>query len=85
MKKRKLSRERIRRLQRVNYTEGTRILLLHMEDPWPVPDNTRGTVDHVDDAGQIHCRFDDGRYLAVVPGVDRFRRLTEKELSDEQK
>lgn len=85
MKKRILSRERIRRLQRESYVKGTRILLLHMEDPWPVPDNTRGTVDHVDDAGQIHCRFDDGRHLAVVPGVDRFRRLTEKELRDEQK
>ncbi len=42
-----------------NYPIGTRILLIHMDDPYsPVPDNTKGTVQFVDDIGDIHCVFD---------------------------
>ena len=81
----KLSCEKIQMYKHVIYPKGTRIILLHMaDDPRPIPDNTRGTVDHVDDLGQIHCSFDNGRYLAMLPGVDRFRRLTEMELYNEQ-
>lgn len=47
------------------------------QDPWPIPDNTKGTVWHVDDIGQIHCRFDTGFGHTLVPGVDHFRKLTE--------
>ncbi len=54
---------------------GTKILLYHMNDPYPVPDGTKGTVFDVDDAGQIHCRWTTGSTLAVVPGVDSFRVL----------
>ena len=62
------------------YPSGTRILLLHMdEDPQPIPDNTKGTVDHVDDVGQMHCIFDTSRSYTIVPGVDRFRKLTPQE------
>lgn len=36
-----------------NYPPGTRLGLLHMDDPYaPVPDGTRGTVKLVDDIGQ---------------------------------
>lgn len=55
------------------YPKGTRIELGHMDDPChPVPDGTLGTVDHVDDAGQIHMKWDNGRSLAIVPEVDDF-------------
>lgn len=67
------------------YPSGTRIMLLHMgKDPMPVDDFTRGTVESVDDIGTIHCIFDNGRRLGVVPGVDHFRKLTDKELCEEQ-
>lgn len=67
------------------YPSGTRILLLHMNDPHsPVPCGTRGTVDYVDDAAQIHMQWDNGRTLAVVPGEDSFRKLTDEELTEEQ-
>lgn len=66
------------------YPPGTRILLNHMEDQWAVPSGTRGTVEHVDDAGQIHPKWDNGRTLAIVPQVDSFRKLTEQELQEEQ-
>ena len=80
--------ERLRRqAQRYkeSYPPGTRVMLLSMEDPWsPVPSGTRGTVDVVDDIGQIHMKWDNGRTLALVPGEDSFRKLTDAELLEEQ-
>lgn len=68
-----------------NYPPGTRIMLLSMgDDPLPVEDNTRGTVRVVDDIGTLHCDFDNGRSLGIVPGEDSFRRLTDEELAEEQ-
>ena len=56
-----------------------------MNDPHaPVPPGTRGTVDFVDDAGQIHMKWDNGRTLAIVPSEDSFRKLTEEEIAEEQ-
>lgn len=52
--------------------------------PNPVEDQTRGTVKVVDDIGTLHCSFDNGRSLGVVPGEDSFRKLTEEELAEEQ-
>ena len=67
------------------YPPGTRVLLVEMgNDPQPVPPNTWGTVLVVDDIGTLHCAFDDGRSLGLLPGEDRFRRLTEEELAQEQ-
>lgn len=68
-----------------SYPPGIRIMLLHMgNDPRPVEDNTRGTVIAVDDIGTLHCSFDNGRSLGVVPGEDSFRKLTDEELAEEQ-
>ena len=62
-----------------NYPPGTRLVLLQMgDDPRPVEPNTRGTVMTVDDMGTLHCNFDNGRQLGLVPGEDSFRRLTEQ-------
>jgi hypothetical protein len=67
------------------YPAGTRVMLLHMgDDPHPIEDNTRGTVVCVDDIGTVHCNFDNGRRLGLVPGEDEFRRLTQEELAEEQ-
>lgn len=68
-----------------NYLPGTRIMLLNMDDPYaPIPSGTKGTVVHVDDAAQIHMRWDNGRTLALVPDEDSFRKLTDEELAEEQ-
>ena len=67
-----------------NYPPGTRIQLIHMEDNWAVQSGTRGTVECVDDQGQIHPKWDNGRSLAIVPQVDQFRKLTTQELREEQ-
>ncbi len=69
----------------LNYPPGTRLILDHMVDPYaPVESGTRGSVQAVDDAGQIHMAWDNGRTLAVIPGVDTFRKLTPQEIAEEQ-
>lgn len=66
------------------YPSGTRIELEFMDDPHhPVPPGTRGTVRIVDDAGSLHIDWDNGRRLAVLPSVDRFRKLSAAELEEE--
>ena len=50
----------------------------------PVPSGTRGTVQCVDDLGQLQMRWDNGRGLALIPGEDDFRKLTAAELAAEQ-
>lgn len=66
------------------YPPGTRILLNSMNDSFaPIPAGTKGTVKVVDDIGQIHMHWDNGRTLAIVPREDSFRKLTEEELEAE--
>ncbi len=68
-----------------NYPPGTRIMLLQMgDDPRPIEPNTKGTVQTIDDIGTLHCAFDNGRQLGIVPGEDSFRKLTAEELEEEQ-
>ena len=60
---------------RKRYPAGSRILLVQMgDDPRPVPPGTEGTVTAVDDLGTVHCLFDNGRRLGLIPGEDVFRR-----------
>ncbi len=72
---------------RENYTEyirsrfpvGSRILLVQMgDDPRPIPPNTMGTVVAVDDMGTVHCIFDNGRRLGLIPGEDVFHKVESK-------
>ena len=68
---------------REQYPPGTRILLISMgEDIQRVPDDTRGIVKAVDDIGTLHCSFDNGRSSGLVPGEDKFSKLTEAELAE---
>ena len=67
------------------YPPGTRLELIHMADPYhPVEPGTRGTVRLVDDMCNIHLDWDNGSTLALVPEVDQFRQLTNRELAEEQ-
>lgn len=68
-----------------NYPPGTRIMLLRMgNDPNPIESGTKATVQAVDDIGTLHCIFDNGRSLGIVPGEDSFRKLTDEEPAEEQ-
>jgi hypothetical protein len=62
---------------------GTRIQLDFMgDDPRPIPPGTKGTVWHVDDMATVHCDFDNGRRLGLIPGEDSFQIINERNRSD---
>lgn len=68
------------------YPRGIRLQLIDMEDRYsPVPSGMRGTVQLVDDAGQIHMIWDNGRTLAIIPEVDHFRKLNDLERKAEER
>ena len=66
-----MSREYINKLKE-KYPAGTRLVIEHMEDKYPVEPGTAGTVRDVDDFGQIHMKWDNGRVLPIIPETDRF-------------
>ncbi len=56
---------------REKYPAGTRVELVHMDDPYTkLTVGDKGTVKHVDDIGTIHISWDCGSSLGVVYGVD---------------
>lgn len=57
------------------YPKGTKLELVVMDDPCGVPEGTIGEVDFIDDAGQIHMNWQTGSHLALIPGVDSFRKV----------
>ena len=68
-------REYVESLKR-RYPAGTKIVLDCMgDDPRPIEPGTRGTVIAVDDIGTVHCCFENGRQLGLVPGEDSFHKL----------
>lgn len=65
------------------YPPGTRIELDYMgDDSRPIAPGTKGTVRIVDDMGTVHCDFDNGRRLGLVPGEDSFHTITERSRAD---
>ena len=62
------------------YAKGTRIQVDQMGyDPRPIAPGTKGTVRIVDDMGTVHCDFDNGRSLGLIPGEDSFHIDGERE------
>ena len=61
------------------YPQGTRVEVIQMGDdePRPIPRGTKGTVISVDDMGTVHCTFDNGRILGLLPNVDVFKKIWE--------
>lgn len=61
------------------YPKGTRVEVIEMgDDPHPIEPGTKGTVDVVDDMGTVHCTFDNGRRLGLIPNVDVFYKIWEE-------
>jgi len=68
--------------------EGTRIKLTHMpDDPYPIPAGTTGTVTRVGqvwpanakypETRQVFVRWDIGRSLIMIDGIDQYEILNE--------
>lgn len=65
------------------FPEGTHIVLDHMgNDPRPIEPGTKGIVIHVDDIGTVHCLFENGRRLGLIPGEDSFHKVSSRERGD---
>ena len=63
----------------MNYREqseelkGKRVRCIQMNDKYPVPSGTMGTINHVDDIGTIHVTWDNGSTLGLVQGEDKYQ------------
>lgn len=78
------SQKEVERL-RAQYPKGTRIELESMNDPYSkLMPGDRGTVTLVDDAGTVFANWDSGSGLGLAYDEDRFRKLTDQELREEQ-
>jgi hypothetical protein len=63
---------------REQYSPGTRVELIHMDDPYNkklVP-GSKGTIRCVDNMGTIHVSWDCGSSLGIVYGEDLCRKIT---------
>lgn len=64
---------------RERFPIGSRVIITgYMDDPRPILPGTKGTVRIVDDMGTVHCNFDNGRRLGLLPGIDSFARLNDE-------
>ena len=64
---------------RERFPAGTRVEMDYMDDPDAILPGTKGTVDHIDDVGQIHVNWDKRRYIAIIPEEDSFHKIIEKD------
>lgn len=71
-----ISKEKLEYLRKT-YTPGTRVRLEYMDDVQAPSIGTSGTVNGVDDIGNIMVNWDNGSSLSVVYGIDRCTVITE--------
>ena len=64
---------------RKKYPVGTKLQLIYIRSrKYPVLPGTVGEVTHIDDAGSIHMRWEDGSSLALIPEIDSFQTVSEE-------
>lgn len=61
------------------YPIGTRVRLIYMDDPCPVPVGTLGTVTGVDDIGSLLVRWDNGMGLNILYQIDIVEKIEDTE------
>lgn len=61
---------------RVEFPNGTRVILIKMDDPYTkLKPGDKGTVTGIDDVGTIFVNWDLGSSLGIVFGEDICRKL----------
>ena len=61
---------------------GDRVKAVHfgpskvIDDNITVPPGTQGTVHHIDDAGTVFVRWDNGSTIGLLPGTDQWKDLS---------
>ena len=70
------SHEKVQRIK-TQYPPGTRIQLQSMSGETDMLPGIIGTVDFVDDIGQLQMTWDNGRTLALIPGEDIFTVISQ--------
>lgn len=57
------------------YSKGSRIKLVYMDDKFAPPVGTLGTVTSVDDMCSIQVSWDTGSTLSVLDQIDRIEKI----------
>ena len=68
------SKETVEKFRR-EYPKGCRVELLSMDDVQAPPKGTKGTVQGVDDAGNLLVHWDNGSGLNAILGIDQIRKI----------
>lgn len=67
------------------YPIGSRVQMnKEMDDIQAIKTGEMGTIDFIDDEGQIHVRWDNGSGLALIDGVDDFKIINQEIEHDEE-
>lgn len=62
------------------YKIGDMIKLLQdIDDIHPIFAGECGIIDHIDDIGTIHVRWENGRLFGLIPDVDSFEIISTSE------
>ena len=63
--------DEIERLRNI-YKPGIKVRLIHMEGEPQMTEGLEGAIDYIDDAPQIHVKWENGSSLALIPELDKF-------------
>ena len=64
------------------YPEGTRVELVRSANKFAPPVGTQGTVEFVDDVGNILVAWDNGVFMTAVLGEDVCRKIDKETQND---
>ena len=73
-----ISKEKLEMLRK-RYPAGTKVCLDAMEGEHQMESGLKGTVTYVDDIGQLLVQWENGSSLSLIPGVDRFHKISGSE------
>ena len=60
----------------LRYPIGTRVSLIQMDDYQAPISGTLGTINNIDDIGDLMVSWDDGSSLKLIVGIDAFEVIS---------